>query len=140
MIAKAYVDMTEKEKKQLIKAQQGELDAVILYRTLAELIHEVENKALFLKIASDEGKHASILRKYTGENLEPKNLKSVIVTNIYKVFGIKIMLKILARGEFKAANKYSSLALKFPDIQEIIKDENLHGKSMQDMAINPNIY
>ena len=136
MIAKAYADMTEKEKKQLIKAQQGELDAVILYRKLAELINEAENKALFLKIASDERKHANILRKYTGENLEPKNLKSVIVTNIYKVFGIKIMLKILARGEFKAANKYSSLVKKFPDIQEIIKDENIHGKSMQDMAIN----
>jgi rubrerythrin len=109
---------------------------VILYRKLAELINETENKALFLKIASDEGKHAGILRKYTGENLEPKNLKSLIVTDIYKVFGIKIMLKILAKGEFKAAKKYSSLVKKFPDIKEIIKDENLHGKLMRDMAIN----
>lgn len=136
MIAKAYIEMTGNEKKQLIRAQQGELDAVILYRKLAELINETKNKAIFLKIASDEGKHAGILRKYTGENLEPKNLKSLMVTGIYKVFGIKIMLKILATGEFKAAKKYSLLVKKFPDIQEIIKDENLHGKLMQDMAIN----
>ena len=136
MIAKAQTEMTGKEKKQLIKAQQGELDAVILYRKLAELTSETKNKALFLKIASDEGKHAGILRKYTGENLESKNLKSLIVTGIYGIFGIKIMLKILAKGEFEAAKKYSSLATKFPDIQVIIKDENLHGELMRDMAIN----
>jgi rubrerythrin len=136
MIAKAYTEMNGKEKKQLMKAQQGELDAVILYRKLAELIDEDKNKALFLKIASDEGKHAGILRKYTGENLEPKNLKLLIVSGIYKVFGIKIMLKMLSKGEFKAAKNYSSLVKKFPNIQEIIKDENLHGELMRDIAIN----
>lgn len=33
-----HIEITYKEKKQLIKAQQGELDGVMVYRSLAEII------------------------------------------------------------------------------------------------------
>ncbi len=128
-----YKEITKAEKEKIIKAQQGELDAVILYLKLAETIREIKNKEIFLKIAADEGKHAGILRKYTGENLKPKNFKAFIVISIYKIFGLKFTIKMLAEGEFKAAKKYYSLVEKFPNIQEILKDEELHGKLIKDM-------
>ena len=133
MKTQAYTEITKEEKEQLIKAQQGELDAVILYRKLAEITKETINKETFLKIAADEGKHACILRKYTGENLEPKKIKALVVTCIYKVFGVKFTLKVLEKGELKAAKKYSTIVKKFPNIQGIIKDENLHGKLIRNM-------
>lgn len=111
------IEITSKERKQLLKSQQGELDAVLLYRKLAETIKETQHKKTFIKIAADEGKHAGILRKYTDENLKAKNGKAFIVSTIYKICGFKITLNILAKGEFKAAKDYESLVAKFPNIK-----------------------
>jgi rubrerythrin len=131
MKSERSIDVKAEDKKQLIRAQQGELDALILYRRLAEEMKDTKSRETFLKIAADEGKHAGILRKYTGENLKPKNLKAIIVMTIYKLFGLKFTLKILAEGEFKAAKEYYSLVSDYPNIKEIIKDEESHGESMR---------
>jgi rubrerythrin len=131
MKTETYIDIKDSERKQLIKSQQGELDAVILYRMLSDKMKDSKNKGIFLKIAADEGKHAGILRKYTGENLKPKNFKAVLVNCIYKVFGLKFTLKILAEGEFKAAKEYLKLVERFPNIKEILKDEETHGNLMK---------
>lgn len=128
-----HIDITAREKQQLIKSQQGELDAVILYKKLAMLIKKQEHKDTFLKIAADEGKHAAIIRTYTQENLRPKKLKARVVTAIYRVFGLKKLLKILSKGELKAAKEYESLQDRFPAIKDIIKDEERHGSIMDKM-------
>ena len=117
--------MNEK-KVQLVKAQQGELDAVILYRRLAKAVKNAKDKELFLRIAADEGKHASILKKYTGETLKASNFKALVVITLYKVLGLKFTLNLLEKGELKATEGYSLLVKEFPNIEEIIRDEALH--------------
>lgn len=127
------IDAQCKMKVQLMKAQQGEMDAVILYRKLADLVDDAEKKKDLFKIAADEGKHAAILRRYTGEVLRAKEGKAFIVTVMYKLFGLNFVLKLLSRGEFKAAKEYSLFAKDFPNIKEIIQDEALHGELMRSM-------
>ncbi|GKX68600.1 ferritin family protein [Inconstantimicrobium mannanitabidum] len=121
------------EKIKLIKSQQGELDAVILYKKLSAVIKETEYKEIFLKIAADEGKHAGILRSYTQENLKPKGGKAAFIIIMYKVLGLKFTLRILSKGEIKAANEYAFLVNKFHKINEIMKDEQRHGELMRNM-------
>lgn len=116
----------------LINSQQGELDAVILYKELAKLVNE-ESKNTLLGIASDEGRHASILKQYTKVNLKPKVFKSMAVLLIYKIAGLKVTLNILSKGEIKAAKKYEVLVKKFPKIQEIILDEKRHGEILRSL-------
>ena len=128
--------MNEK-KVQLIKAQQGELDAVILYRRLAEVVKNTKDKELFLRIAADEGKHASILKKYTGETLKASNFKALVVITLYKVLGLKFILKLLEKGELKATEGYSLLVEEFPTIKEIIRDEALHATLISKILNNP---
>ena len=120
--------MDNEQKMKLIKSQQGELDAVILYRKLANIIKNEEYKEKFLKVASDEGKHASILKEYTNEILKPKSLKANIVAMIYRVLGAKYTMNMLAKGELKSVGPYSELVKDFPRIQEIIDDELRHAK------------
>lgn len=43
------------------------------------------------------------------------------------------MIKMLAKGEFKAAREYSPLVERFPNIQEILNDEELHVKLMKEI-------
>ena len=120
--------MENKQKTQLIKSQQGELDAVILYRKLANIIKNEEYKEKFSKVAADEGKHASILKEYTNEILKPKSLKANIVAMIYRVLGAKYTMDILTTRELNSVGPYSKLVKDFPRIQEIIDDELRHAK------------
>jgi rubrerythrin len=129
----SYEQGYEVQNRQLSKAQQGELDAVLLYRSLAELVKTPEEKQVFLKIASDEGKHAAILKRYTGKTLAPSKTKAFIVTTLYRVFGPKLTFGLLQKGEFEAARNYTSLVVAFPRVQEIIEDEIRHGNLVKAM-------
>ena len=55
-------EISNEKKIQLIKAQQGELDAVIVYRRLAEAIKDINTKKVLLRIGADEGKHANLIK------------------------------------------------------------------------------
>lgn len=120
--------MTSKQKEKLLKAQQGELDGVIIYCKLSEIVKDKDMKEKFLKIAADEGKHAAILKAYTKEVLKPKSIKAKIIITIYKAFGNNFTLKLLANGESKAAKNYNELAQDFPNIHKIIRDEEKHAE------------
>jgi len=120
--------MTSDEKNSLVKAQQGELDAVILYRKLAEVAKDKYMKEEFLRIAADEGKHAAILREYTGEVLKPKSTKANFVALMYKFLGHNFTMNILASGEIKSIGKYNTMVRNFPNIEKIIKDEAKHAE------------
>lgn len=116
----------------LIKSQQGELDAVILYKKLARLVNE-ESRSTLLGIASDEGRHASILKQYTKVNLKPKVFKSIATLLIFKITGLKVTLNILSKGEIKASKRYEALVYEFPKIQGIILDEKRHGEILRSL-------
>ena len=50
--------------KALLRAQQGEVDAVLMYNNLAEVVNETD-AAIFRQLASEEGGHASVFHNYT---------------------------------------------------------------------------
>ena len=63
--------MTEEQKLQLVKSQQGELNALLIYKRLAKITKHPKGNEVFSEIAADEGRHAAILRSYTNEVLKP---------------------------------------------------------------------
>ena len=64
--------------KALLKAQQGELDAVLMYKKLAEVVNE-QDAVVFRQLAAEEGRHASVFHNYTKTVLEPKKAKSILI-------------------------------------------------------------
>lgn len=133
MASQPSIKIPKKQKAQLVKAQQGELDAVIVYRRLAEAMNDPKLEKALLRIAADEGKHAGILRKYTGETLRATKSKSLWVMMMYRTLGLKFALKMLASGELKAAKRYSLLVGDFPKIERIIRDEAVHADLMNNI-------
>jgi len=118
--------MNQLKMKSLMKAQQGELDAVLLYQSLAKLTKNSKVKEKFTQIAADEGKHASILRSYTDKNLKPKKTKALIVSFIYKTLGHSLTCKLLSKGELNAVPNYQKMLGDFPRLKEIMDDELRH--------------
>ena len=46
---------------------------------------------------------------------------------LYKIIGKKKLYKLIANGEYNAANTYAPVAEKFPEIESVKSDEKRHG-------------
>lgn len=121
--------MTKKDLGQILKAQQGELDAVIMYQHLAKKVSEKDAK-VFKALALEEGQHANVFKKISKVVLKPKKGKAIVVGMLYHLLGRERLYKLIAKGEYAAAKKYEALIEKFPTVASVRDDEMRHGDSV----------
>ena len=112
--------------KALLYAQQGEVDAVLMYNKLADVVSE-KDAAVFRQLAAEEGRHASVFHNYTKTVLKPKKTKSVLIPLLYKTLGRDKTYRLIADGEYSAAEKYKTLVCTFSDVVSVMNDETRHG-------------
>ncbi len=116
--------------KMLTIAQQSEVNAVLLYKSLSSFVKNDNDKKLILSIAADEGRHAAELKKITNITLKPKKTLSNLALLSYKLFGKKITFFILAKTEIAAAKVYISLSDNNAQLKQFSVDEQRHGKAL----------
>ena len=116
--------------KALLYAQQGELDAVAMYNALAKKAKDPKDAATFKQLASEEGRHASVLHAYTGKVLKPKMTKAIALPILYSLLGRKRLYPIIAKGEYDAVKKYEALVNDFEEVKSVQADEKRHGDTM----------
>ena len=120
--------MTQEQFKELLRSQQGELNAVLMYQRLAKVVKTDKEREAFLQLAKEEGRHASVFHAYTKEALKPKKTMAVIMPLLYRIFlGKKRLYKLIAKGEYDAATGYEHLIADFPDVESVKNDEKRHG-------------
>ena len=119
--------MTQEQFKELLRSQQGELNAVLMYQRLAEVVKTDKEREAFLQLAKEEGQHASVFHAYTKEALKPKTAMAVIMPFLYRILGKKRLYKLIAKGEYDAAVGYEHLIADFPDVESVKNDEKRHG-------------
>ncbi len=119
--------MKPEVKQQLLKYQQSELDGVLVYQALAKLVSNEDMKSILLKCASDEGRHAGILRKYTNEILTASDEMAKQIVKMYEEIGNKIF-EIIADTEEKGEEMYKPFVKEIPEASSMIQDEIRHGK------------
>ncbi len=119
--------MTEKQKEVILKSQQGELDAVVMYQKLAKKMKNETIKETLLQLAAEEGRHAAVFYKLSQIKLEPKNKKANMVSCLRYFIGWKLLFKVMAKGEYDAENKYISVVKDFPVVESVKNDEHRHG-------------
>jgi len=122
--------MTQQDMKALIKSQQGELDAVLMYKALAKVVKDEKDRETFLKLAAEEGGHANVFKELTNKVLKPKKTLATIVPLLYRIIGKKKLYPIVAKGEYNAENNYAPIADKFPSIESVKNDEKRHGDTV----------
>ena len=119
--------ISKEERKILLKAQQGELDAVKMYNALAKTVTDAKDAAVFRQLAAEEGGHAAVFKAMTDEVLQPKNTKAILLPILYKVLGKKKLYPMIAKGEYDAEKKYISVAAHFAEVESVKNDEHRHG-------------
>ncbi len=126
--------MTDQQIKALLGAQQGELDAVLMYQKIAARIKDEEIKAILLDAAKDEGRHASVFHKLTGKVLKPKSAQANLVVFLMSIIGKKRTFKIISSFEYKAKTSYEPFIKDFPEIESVANDEVKHGDHMLELS------
>lgn len=119
--------MTNKPRKELLKAQQGELDAVLMYNALADKVKLQKDKNAFRQLAQEEGHHASVFHGYTAQPLKASKVKAVLLPILYALVGRKILYPVIAKFEYDAARNYEHLIQDFPEVASVRDDETRHG-------------
>ncbi|MBO7386489.1 MAG: rubrerythrin [Lachnospiraceae bacterium] len=121
---------------ELLGSQQGELDGVATYLKMAKTVSNPSDVEAFKRLAADEGKHASVFKKYTGKVLEPKNLQANAVAILYRLLGKRILYPIIAKFEYDAMPRYERMMLEYPEVEEVKNDEKRHGDTLKALAAN----
>lgn len=123
-------EITKKEMKTLLKAQQGELDGVAMYRALSKTVRDEKDAETFRKLAAEEGHHAAVFRKMTGKKRKPRKWKGFMLAAAYRVIGKKKLYPLIAKGEYAAEKKYAPVVERFPEVKSVQADEKRHGDTV----------
>lgn len=123
-------NLTQEERKVLLKSQQGELDAVEMYLALARTVKDTKDAETFRQLAAEEGRHAAVFMARTDQVLKPRYTKAILLPILYRVIGKKRLYPIIANGEYKAVKKYAPVVERFPEVQSVKDDEQRHGDTV----------
>lgn len=121
------MSISKKDMKILLKSQQGELNAVLMYQALANVVKDKNDADTFKKLAAEEGHHAAVFRELTQESFKPKKTLAVFMPILYRLIGKKRLYPMIVKGEYKACDNYAPVAKKFPEIESVKDDEKRHG-------------
>ena len=119
--------MTQEQFNELLRSQQGELNAVLMYQRLAKVVKTDKEREAFLQLAREEGRHASVFHVYTKQALKPKKTMALIMPVLYYLLGKKRLYKMIVKGEYDAAVGYEHLIADFPEVESVKNDEKNHG-------------
>lgn len=125
--------ITPLQMKTLLAAQQGEEDAVLMYKKLAEKVKEEKDREAFLRLADDEARHADVFRNYTGITLKAKPTKAILIPLMYKTIGREKLYPVIAKAEYDAAEKYKGIIADFPEAETVMNDETYHGDAVMSL-------
>lgn len=128
--------VTKAQMKILKAAQQGEIDAVLMYEKLAGVVTDAKDRDAFIRLAGDEARHAAVFYKYTKRDLRANPAKSILIPALYRTIGREKVYPIIAKAEYEAADKYRNIIEDFPEVVAVMNDEVHHGDAVKGLLEN----
>ena len=113
--------------------QRIEITEYHIYRNLAKLVKDDENRGILEQIAGDELRHAQDWQKYTHNDIKPNQWDIFKYTLISRIFGFTFGVKLMERGEEKAQANYALLRGQIPEIDNWIHEEEIHEQKLLTM-------
>jgi VIT1/CCC1 family predicted Fe2+/Mn2+ transporter len=113
--------------------QQQEIDGAALYRKIAMLTKNENERETLLAISDDEYKHAAIFEKYSGCKLEARRFRLFCYTLAARILGYTFVIKLLERGEELGIKAYENQITQIPELKQILDEEEVHEQELLDM-------
>jgi len=117
----------------LLRKQIVERTEQAIYSRLARSAGSDANAEVLNRIARDEGAHAGLLARYTGEDPGPRRILVLAYSWLARVFGLTFALRLMERGEQSARDGYRAVAPDYPDLARLAEDEEAHEQALLDL-------
>jgi VIT1/CCC1 family predicted Fe2+/Mn2+ transporter len=114
----------------LLKAQRNEITEHYIYDELSKHVKDAKHSEILTRISRDEMNHYNILKDITERDVDANRFKIFFYVLISRIFGLNFGLKLMERGEDLAQDAYELMKQNYPEIEEIIRDENRHERDM----------
>jgi VIT1/CCC1 family predicted Fe2+/Mn2+ transporter len=124
------MSISEKLRKQILVYQRDELTEHNIYKMLAQVTDNPENKSILEKIADDELQHYRLWKIYTQQDIKPNKFMVWKYYVISRIFGLTFGIKLMEKGEASAQKKYSQLQGIVHEIEIVLRDENEHENAL----------
>lgn len=125
--------MDEQLKTKLLVAQRNEITEHFIYKKLARLSKNENNREVLNRIAEEEKIHYEFLKKLTQQEVKPDRKKIFFYTLMAKILGLTFSLKLMERGEDLAQDTYEKISKQIPEFARIFEDENRHEREIIDL-------
>ena len=108
--------MLEQDKKDLEIFSRSEITEHFIYRRLAELETDGNNRSVLKKIAEAEWEHHELIKTETGVNAKPSRFKIWLYVLLARVFGLTFAIKLMEAaphhdsGAYRAFTNYPKIA------------------------------
>jgi vacuolar iron transporter family protein len=110
--------------------QQSEVTEYHIYTKIAAITPEPGNRDVLLRIAQEELGHYQIWRRYSGRDVEPDRFRILRYYLAARVFGMTFAIRLMEGVEKRAQAVDSSLSALFPEIPQILADEESHERAL----------
>ncbi len=110
----------------LTELQRGEITEFHIYQRLAAAEKDAHNREVLLKMAEEEHSHYTILRRYTGKDLQPEWRRVWINSVTARLFGLTFGVKLMEKRENEAIETYREVARVIPEAREVLSQEQGH--------------
>lgn len=111
-----------------ISSQKGEINAALMYKEFAGITKNEKLKKAFLEAAADEGRHATILSKYTKKKIKPQPAFAKLLGIVYRVLPKKMLMPIISKGEVAGGDGYKPFIKEYPEFEQMMNDEYKHAE------------
>lgn len=125
--------MTKELEKKILAVQKDEITSYYIYKNLSKVIKNKENAKLLSNIGNNEMEHYNNLKKYTKRDINANSFLVFFYTILSRVFGLTFSLKLMENGEKKAEEDYKYIGEYYPEVEQILRDEEIHEKKLLDM-------
>ncbi len=109
--------------------QQNEITESIVYKRLAKIEKDENNRQILLKISQEEVNHYNVLKKYTLQDVSPDYFRIFKYSLLARILGIMFTIKLMEAIEKKANYDYSRYGT-YPELQILAQDEEEHEEKL----------
>lgn len=107
-------------------AQKSEITEHIIYKKLASIITDKNNKEVLERVSSDELSHYYFWKTFTKKDIKPDAFKIALYFWMAKLLGLSFALRLMESGENSAQSFYEELQSLDPKVKNVIDDEEKH--------------
>jgi VIT1/CCC1 family predicted Fe2+/Mn2+ transporter len=123
--------------KKLLKIALGlqcnEITEYHVYTRLARICKDEHNAEVLRSVGDEEKIHAGYWKGRTGIEVKPKSFHVFITVLLARILGLTFTLKQMEKNEGAASQNYGELAVRYPDVLSMGRDEADHEAKLLSM-------